>query len=151
MRGITCNYYIGGTTASEANEKYFRIEDAILAVRSAIKYGVLPGGGIVYHKIAETILNHPNFIEKQGAKIFANALKEPLKIMARTSGIDFEDMEKSFANTDYKMYYNFSEDMYHEVSKSNIYDSAKTATCSIENAVSIALTMLSTNSIIYTP
>lgn len=151
LRGVTCNYYIGGTTASEANEKYFRIEDAILAVRSAIKYGVLPGGGIVYHKIADTILDRLNFKDKYGAKVFANALKEPLKIMARTAGISFEDMERSFKNTNYQMYYNFSEDMYQEVAKSNIYDSAKTATCSIENAVSIALTMLSTNSIIYTP
>ena len=150
LRGVTCNYYIGGTTASEANEKYYRIEDALLAVRSAIKYGVLPGGGIIYHKISKAILEDPTLKDKYGAKVFAEALKEPLKIMAKTSDTSFEDMERSLLNTNYNMFFNFATDRYEEVSKSNIYDSAKTATTSVENAVSIALTMLSTNSIIFT-
>lgn len=146
LRGNTCNYYVGGITAAETNEKYYRIEDAILAVRSAIKFGVVQGGGVTYYKIAQKLLAKEN--PSEGDIILANALKEPLKVMCRNAGKDFAGFEISLTNRS-DMYFDFNLDEWLEISKSNIFDSAKTASTSLTNAVSIALQILQTNTIIF--
>lgn len=143
LRGVTCNYYIGGTTAAETNEKFYRIEDALLAVRSAIKYGIITGGSVVYQEISTQL---PDTI---GANMLAEALQEPLRVMCRNAGLEYSHVRQSLLNTEFNMMYDFSKDIYTEVSTTNIYDSAQTALVSIENAISIATQIFLTSNIIY--
>lgn len=131
--------YAGGNTDLEQKELYDRIDDAVCAVRSALEEGILPGGGIALYN--ESALLDDSI----AGKILARALRTPLMQIAKNAGIN------AFVHHQLKPY-EFGVDI--KTGKSgNMYemgiiDPLKVTRTALENAVSVAVTILSTNAII---
>jgi chaperonin GroEL len=131
--------YAGGNTDLEQKELYDRIDDAVCAVRSALEEGILPGGGIALYN--ESALLDDSI----AGKILARALRTPLMQIAENAGIN------AFVHHQLKPY-EFGVDI--KTGKSgNMYemgiiDPLKVTRTALENAVSVAVTILSTNAII---
>ena len=131
--------YAGGNTDLEQKELYDRIDDAVCAVRSALEEGILPGGGIALYNESELL------DDSIAGKILARALRTPLMQIAENAGIN------AFVHHQLKPY-EFGVDI--KTGKSgNMYemgiiDPLKVTRTALENAVSVAVTILSTNAII---
>ena len=131
--------YAGGNTDLEQKELYDRIDDAVCAVRSALEEGILPGGGIALHN--ESVLLDDSI----AGKILARALRTPSMQIAENAGI------KGFVRHQLKPY-EFGLDIktgkYGNMYEMGIIDPLKVTRTALENAVSVAVTILSTNAII---
>lgn len=130
--------YAGGQTDLEQKELYDRIDDAVCAVRSALEEGILPGGGLALFKES---LNNDDSI---AGKILASAIREPMLQIWRNAGIkDCDEWEDSYS---YGLNVKTGEwgDMY----KMGVIDPLKVTKSALQNAVSVAVTILSTNAIL---
>jgi len=130
--------YAGGKTDLEQKELYDRIDDAVCAVRSALEEGILPGGGLALFKES---LNNDDSI---AGKILSRAIREPMYQIWRNAGI--EKCEKWEKSNSYGLNVKTGEwgDMY----KMGVIDPLKVTKNALQNAVSVAVTILSTNAII---
>ena len=131
--------YVGGKTDLEQKELYDRVDDAVCAVRSALEEGILPGGGIALYNEA---IKCSNTI---AGRILAKALVAPFNQIATNAGktiVPEADKPYDFGY-DIKNY-----SKYGSMYKMGIIDPLKVTRCALENAVSVAVTLLSTNAII---
>jgi chaperonin GroEL len=130
--------YAGVKTDLEQKELYDRIDDAVCAVRSALEEGILPGGGLALFKES---LNNDDSI---AGKILASAIREPMYQIWRNAGI--KKCEKWEKSNSYGLNVKTGEwgDMY----KMGVIDPLKVTKNALQNAVSVAVTILSTNAII---
>ena len=122
---------------------YDRIDDAVCAVRSALEEGILPGGGVALY-------NEVNNILKLGdkcvvAKILSSALRAPSNQICVNAGKDefFYEWEKP-----YHYGLNVKTGEYGDMYKMGVIDPLKVTKNALQNAVSVAVTILSTNAII---
>lgn len=135
--------YVGGNTDLERKELHDRVDDAVCAVRSALEEGILPGGGIALFR--ESLK-----IEKSSiaSSILSNALKAPLFQICSNAGFDIEGnldrLVSLSANDGINVKTGELGDMY----KMGVIDPLKVTRSALENAVSVAVTILSTNAII---
>lgn len=132
--------YAGGNTDLEQKELFDRIDDAVCAVRSALEEGILPGGGIALYNEARKYEDS----DKTAEKILAVALRAPLEQIFSNAGLDIDiDDDKSY---DYG--YNIKTGEFGDMYKMGVIDPLKVTRSALENAVSVASTILSTNAII---
>jgi len=136
--------------ASEMKEKFYRVEDAISATKSAIEEGIVPGGGTILAKISEMI-NSTSDIRDQniGIEIIKKALTKPLKQIVENAGLEPSVvLNKVLSNK--KIYYGFNAhtEKYEDLLKSGVIDPAKVTRVALENAASIAGMLLTTSAII---
>jgi chaperonin GroEL len=132
---------VGGNTESELKEKIDRVDDAIHAVRAAISEGVVIGGGM-------TLFNSINALKKNdsvGYKVLSESLSAPFKTILSNAGVslsekDFSELDALYEGYDVKDY-----KMVVNMVKSGIIDPAKVVRCALENAISVASTVLMTN------
>jgi chaperonin GroEL len=139
--------YVGANSDIELKEKRDRVDDAICATRAALENGILPGGGIALKNIANNYkTNGSTKSETLGQVILMKSLSQPFAIICRNAGIDPNEISKKFDANGIGVDVRTKEvgDMY----KLGIIDPAKVTACAIENAVSVATTILSTNAII---
>ena len=146
--------YVGSATEVEMQEKKLRIEDAISATKSAVEEGIIAGGGVALlncidcvSKLADTLSGD----EKTGANIIKHCLSAPIMQIAENAGINGgvileKVMLGQTKNTNYG--YNALTDEYVDMIKSGVIDPTKVTRCAIENASSIASTLLTTNVLI---
>jgi len=131
--------YVGGATDLEQKELYDRVDDAVCAVRSALEEGILPGGGIA-------LLNESNNLPyTEAGNILREALRAPFNQICLNAGmeIDYGD------NKQYDMGWDIKNDMkYGNMYKMGIIDPLKVTKSALQSAVSVAVTILSTNAII---
>ena len=135
--------YAGGNTDLEQKELYDRIDDAVCAVRSALEEGILPGGGIALTR--EAMKLDSKFTP--AAKILAGALRAPLKQIIENAGDEVYDS----AMLEYEGYqygYNVKTQKWGSMYDMGVIDPLKVTKSALENAVSVAVTILSTNAII---
>jgi chaperonin GroEL len=138
--------YAGGKTDLEQKELYDRIDDAVCAVRSALEEGILPGGGVAIYKEATYIDDDNHGI---AGKILAKALRAPLEQIFINAGL-----ELSKENQDQLMYEDTTEGLnvktgeWGDMYEMGVIDPLKVAKNALQNAVSVAVTILSTNAII---
>ena len=135
--------YAGGNTDLEQKELYDRIDDAVCAVRSALEEGILPGGGIALTR--EAMKLDSKFTP--AAKILASALRAPLKQIIENAGDEVYDS----AMLEYEGYqygYNVKTQKWGSMYDMGVIDPLKVTKSALENAVSVAVTILSTNAII---
>jgi chaperonin GroEL len=141
--------YAGGNTDLEQKELYDRIDDAVCAVRSALEEGILPGGG--------KALGEMNIFEGLGfatdteekviaAKIMQLAVNMPLMQILKNAGVPFEDVADCMVNEGFG--YNVKTGEKGDLIKMGVIDPLKVTRSALQNAVSVAVTILSTNAIV---
>ena len=144
--------HVGGHTDLEQKEKYDRVDDAVCAVRSALQDGILPGGGIALYDEAEKYVDHPYKTkeEKAAHEIFEVALRAPFQQILANSGKP-HDLLDVFVNGEGKKEgygYDIKKEEYGDLLDMGVIDPAKVTKSALANAVSVAITILSTNAII---
>ena len=133
--------YVGGKTDLEQKELYDRVDDAVCAVRSAMQEGILPGGGVALYKESMSII--PN---TQAKRILKDALQAPIKQIFSNAGLDFN--EDVYFGKDFSFGVNIKTREAGDMYKMGVIDPLKVTRTALENAVSVATTLLSTNAII---
>ena len=145
--------YVGGNTDLEQKELYDRVDDAVCAVRSALEEGILPGGGVALksmHTHMENLYNtEENFSKKTAYAVLGSALIHPLKQILSNAGIDFEELyDNPIKLSDFNYGYDVKNEKWGDMIKMGIIDPLKVTRSALQNAVSVAVTILSTNAII---
>jgi len=135
--------YAGGQTDLEQKELYDRIDDAVCAVRSALEEGILPGGGIALLKSAMNLPENGTVAQE----ILKIALVSPIKQIWENAGKEFV-YELFPIGNDFNYGYDVKNDKYGDMYALGIIDPLKVTKSALQNAVSVAATILSTNAII---
>lgn len=140
--------YVGSATEVEMQEKKLRIEDAIEATKSATQEGIVCGGGVALlncvdcvQKLVDTLSGD----EKTGAEIVLKSLFAPIKMITQNAGIEGAIVIENILNKHDKNYgYNALTNEYVNMIESGIIDPTKVTRTALENAGSIASTLLTT-------
>ncbi len=144
--------YVGCATEVELNEKKLRIEDAVSATRSALEEGIVAGGGVALlscEKAVKNLILNLNGDEKTGAEIILKSLSAPLRIIAENSGVEGGVVIENIRNNGAKDYgYNALTNEYCDMIKCGIIDPTKVVRTAIENASSVASTLLTTECLV---
>jgi len=82
---------VGGATETEIEEKKFRVDDAVAAVKAALDEGIVPGGGVTLINLASTIKADGNDSGAAGAQILKLALEQPFRILLTNSGLNADE------------------------------------------------------------
>ena len=82
---------VGGATETEIEEKKFRVDDAVAAVKAALEDGIVPGGGVTLINLAATIDASGTDSDAAGALILKRALEEPFRILLTNSGLNADE------------------------------------------------------------
>jgi len=131
-------------------EKRHRIEDALEAVKSAQLEGVLPGGGTFLvqkskHLYQKTKTTADNEWEELGIKIVESAIREPLRQMANNAGQSADLILSKVMHRRNAEGYNFKTSKMANMVESGIIDPARVTRCALQNAVSVAGTLITSN------
>ena len=143
---------VGAATEVEMKEKKARVEDALHATRAAVEEGIVAGGGTAYvNAIAsvEKLLAETEGDEKTGVAIVAKALTEPMRQISANAGIDGSVVLEKVKNSK-KVGYGFNalSETYVDMISAGIVDPTKVTRSALENAASIASTLLTTESLV---
>ena len=152
MAGGVAIIRVGAATEVEMKEKKLRIEDALNATRAAVEEGIVAGGGTAYvNAVAavEKLVNEVEGDEKTGVSIIARALTEPVKQIAANAGIDGSVVLEKIKESG-KTGYGFDayNEVYCDMIPSGIVDPTKVTRSALENAASIASTLLTTEALV---
>ena len=140
--------YVGGNTDLEQKELYDRVDDAVCAVRSALEEGILPGGGKALYEVQVYDLLGEITQEEQdiAASILDSALKAPLTQILINAGLKVEDHYTVDISDGIGL--NVKTKEVGDLIKMGVIDPLKVTRSALQNAVSVATTILSTNAII---
>lgn len=143
---------VGAFTETEMKAKKFKIEDALNATRAAVEEGIIPGGGVALARIApklDSFGQDLNDAERAGIKAVRVALDAPLKQIAANSGVDVTPiLGKIQSSSDSHMGYNFATLKEADMLKEGIVDPVKVTRLALENATSIASTLVTAEAIV---
>ncbi len=143
---------VGAATETEMKEKKLRIEDALNATRAAVEEGIVPGGGTVYVNAVsavEALLKKAEGDEKTGIAIVAQALTEPLRQIAKNAGVDGGVILEKVKSSEKPGYgYDALHETYCDMISSGIVDPTKVNRSALQNAASVASTLLTTESLV---
>ena len=143
---------VGAATETEMKEQKLRIEDALNATRAAVEEGIVAGGGVAYvNAIAavEALAAEATGDEKTGMQIVARGLEAPMKQIAANAGIDGSVVLEKIRESG-KVGYGFDayNEVYCDMIPTGIVDPTKVTRSALENAASIASTLLTTESLV---
>ena len=143
---------VGAATEVEMKEKKLRIEDALNATRAAVEEGIVAGGGTAYLNAipaVEKLYAETEGDEKTGVQIIARALTAPMKQIAANAGIDGSVVLEKIRESG-KVGYGFDAytEVYCDMIPAGIVDPTKVTRSALENAASIASTLLTTESLV---
>lgn len=140
---------VGAATEPEMQEKKLRMEDALAATKAAVEEGIIAGGGSAYihaskevAKLAETLEGD----ERTGAKIILKALEAPLKTIAMNAGLEGSVIINNVREANPGMGFDALKEEYVDMVASGILDPAKVTRSALQNATSVASTLLTTES-----
>jgi chaperonin GroEL len=137
---------VGGTTEVELKEKIDRVDDAINAVKSAIAEGVVAGGGVALFN-ASISHNIPACASKGYIATF-KAVRGPIKTILNNADVNTSEVLLNLEDMDRAFGYDVKEYDYVDMFKSGIIDPAKAIRLALQNAASVAMTVLLTNTTI---
>ena len=143
---------VGAATEVEMKEKKLRIEDALNATKAAVEEGIVAGGGTAYVNILAAVERYVETLdgdEKTGANIVAKALTAPMKQIADNAGLDGSVIVSKIRESG-KIGYGFDayKEEYCDMVEAGIVDPAKVTRSALENAASIASTVLTTEAVV---
>lgn len=142
---------VGATTETEMKEAKLRMEDALNSTRAAVEEGIVAGGGSAYiHAIPEVekLVASLEGDEKTGAKVVLKALTAPLYTIATNSGYDGSVVVEKVKHEKDGVGFDAYKEEYVDMVKSGIIDPAKVTRSAIQNASSIAASLLTTESVV---
>ena len=142
---------VGAATEVEMKDKKLRIEDALSATRAAVEEGIVAGGGTALinvipkvKKLVETLDGG----EALGAKIVLQSLEEPVKQIARNSGLEPAVIVERVKSEKTGIGFDASREEYVDMKKAGIVDPTKVTRSALQNAASIASMVLTTESLV---
>lgn len=141
---------VGAATEIELNEKKERVIDAVGATKAAVEEGIVPGGETALLR-ARTVIKSLKLIgdEKLGAEIVFDALEEPIKWLAKNAGDDEKAVLKKVEGSKDNDYgYNALTSEFGSMSKMGIVDPVKVTRSALQNAASVAKTVLTTEGLV---
>ena len=142
---------VGAATETEMKEAKLRMEDALNATRAAVEEGVISGGGSAYihasKKVAELAATLSGD-EKTGAEIILKALEAPLYHIAHNAGIEGAVIINKVRESEVGTGYDALNDEYVNMIDAGILDPAKVTRSALQNATSVASTLLTTESVV---
>ena len=152
LAGGVAGIKVGAATEVEMKEKKLRIEDALNATRAAVEEGIVAGGGTAYLNAipaVEKLYAETEGDEKTGLQIVARALTAPVKQIAANAGIDGSVVLEKIRESG-KVGYGFDayNEVYCDMIPTGIVDPTKVTRSALENAASIASTLLTTESLV---
>jgi chaperonin GroEL len=136
--------FVGGNTDLEQKELYDRVDDAVCAVKSAMEEGILAGGGHALNSVELEIGSRDH-----ATRIVMHALGAPINQILINAGLTYEYVYgRGVSGVDNTVGYNVKTGEYGDMIKMGVIDPLKVTRSAFENAVSVAVTILSTNAII---
>lgn len=142
---------VGAATESEMKEKQDRIDDALSATRAAVQEGIVPGGGVTLLRLAKSLkeVEGETHDFNVGIRILREACEEPLHLIVDNAGLKSAlIIQDILTNQDFNYGFNARQEEYTNMLTAGIIDPAKVVRCAIENAVSAASLMLTTEAMI---
>lgn len=138
--------FVGGQTDIEQKELYDRVDDAVCAVRSALEEGILPGAGKALYEIANEPLKVESKESLLARYIVRQAIKAPLSQILENAGLKSNDVYDGTEADGYG--YNVKSGIKGDLIEMGVIDPLKVTRSALQNAISVATTILSTNAII---
>ena len=142
---------VGAATETEMKEMKLRIEDALAATKAAVEEGIIAGGGTSYINAisaVEKLLDTTEGDEKTGVQIVLKALEAPLMQIAANAGLEGAVIVDKVKSSDDAIGYNALKDEYTDMFAAGIVDPAKVTRSALQNAASVAATVLTTESLV---
>ena len=145
--------HVGGHSEVEMKEKKDRVEDALHATKAALEEGILPGGGTALYRAARAIDNGKDDSDNAlGQSILFNSIRTPLETILKNAGYNahglIQVMDMLDEEEDFWMGYDLSESMVTNMLAEGIIDPAKVTRLALENAVSVAGTVMVTEAVV---
>lgn len=140
---------VGAATETEMKEKQERVKDAVAATKAAIEEGIVPGGGVVLLQAAKEIKTEGlTGDELTGAEILRKALEAPTKLLAENAGVDGDVVVSEIYKRGKGVGFNVLTGEYVDMIKVGIIDPAKVTRTAVQNAVSVATMILTTECLV---
>ena len=144
---------VGAATETEMKEAKLRMEDALNATRAAVEEGIVQGGGSAYirasKKVAELVATLEGD-EKTGARIILKALEAPLYHIANNAGLEGSVIINKVRESEDGVGFDAYKEEYVNMVEEGILDPAKVTRSALQNATSVAATLLTTESVVST-
>jgi chaperonin GroEL len=148
---------VGAATEVEQKAKQHKLEDALHATRAAVEEGIVPGGGVALLRALQSLENVSLGTDEQtGINILKRALEEPIRQIAQNAGIDgavvVQKVRESFGSAQDEGNENFGFNaatmVYEDLIKAGVVDPTKVIRTALENAVSAASMLLTTEAVV---
>lgn len=140
---------VGGATETEIEEKKYRVDDAVAAVKAAMAEGIVPGGGVTLINLAQAVKAEGNTSDTAGAQILKNALEQPFRILMTNSGLNADEWlpQVKAGKSGYGVDVNNPSKLV-DLKSAGVVDPARVTKEAIQNAVSIAGTSMTMGALV---
>ncbi len=142
---------VGAATETEMKEAKLRLEDALAATRAAVEEGIICGGGSAYIHASKEVAKLADTLEgdeKTGACIVLKALEAPLYHIAANAGLEGSVIINKVREAEAGVGFDALKEEYVDMVKAGILDPAKVTRSALQNATSVASTLLTTESVV---
>src|SRR5258705_1056679 len=149
LAGGVAVIHVGAATEEELKEEKARVEDARAATKSAVEGGIVPGGGVALLRAQPALVAlEAKGDERSGIDIVGHALEAPLKTIASNAGAEGSIVVERVRTQKGAMGYNAANGQYEDLFESGIVDPTKVTRSALQNAVSIASLVLTTEAVV---
>src|ERR671937_668098 len=140
---------VGAATETEMKEKKHRVEDALQATKAALEEGIGPGGGVaLLNAIGAIKIDEADGDERTGATIVTRALEEPVRQLADNAGLEGSIVVDKIRNSPKGHGLNVESGEYEDLIKAGITDPTMVVRSALQNAASIAKSILTTEAVV---
>ena len=142
---------VGAATETEMKEAKLRLEDALAATRAAVEEGIISGGGSAYIHASKEVAKMADTLdgdEKTGAQIVLKALESPLYHIAANAGLEGSVIVNKVRESEIGIGFDALKEEYVNMVEAGILDPAKVTRSALQNATSVASTLLTTESVV---
>lgn len=142
---------VGAATETEMKEAKLRLEDALAATRAAVEEGIIAGGGSAYIHAAKEVAKLADTLEgdeKTGAQIVLKALESPLYHIVANAGLEGSVIISKVRESNVGVGFDALKEEYVDMVEAGILDPAKVSRSALQNATSVASTLLTTESVV---
>ena len=151
MAGGVAVIRVGAATEPEMQEKKLRMEDALNATRAAVEEGIISGGGSAYIHASKKVAKLVDTLEgdeKTGGQIILKALEAPLFTIAQNAGLEGSVIVNKVRESEPGNGFDAYNEKYVQMVDAGILDPAKVTRSAVQNATSVASTLLTTDSVV---
>ena len=144
---------VGAATETEMKEAKLRMEDALNATKAAVEEGIIGGGGSAYIHVSKKVKEFAETLEgdeKTGAKIILKELEAPLAQIAKNAGLEGAVIVNKVRESEVGTGFDAYNETYVDMVEKGILDPAKVTRSALQNATSVASTLLTTESVVST-